>query len=49
MQRKSRVGELDDSHKELAILKEVLPLGHGFVVTLSTFSDRGEDAQVYKA
>ena len=47
--QKSKIGELDDSHKGLAMLKEVLFLGYGFVVIFSIFSDRGEDTQVYKA
>lgn len=49
MQKKSKIRKFDDPHKESAMLKEVLSLGHGFVVTLSTFSDKGQGAQAYKA
>jgi len=46
--RKTKMPKVGDSYKELAIRLEVLSPGHGFVVILSTFSDRGKGTQVYK-
>jgi len=46
--RKTKMAEVGDSYKELAIRLEVLSPGHGFIVILSKFSDRGKGTQVYK-